>query len=70
MAQSRREFELNNLIMNGKREEEWSKELKEREQKIKAKMKRAEVNVSSLILYKQNTYSGRLYGPTSAGILR
>jgi len=44
VAQSRREFELNNLIMNGKREEEWSKELKEREQKIKAKMKRAEVN--------------------------
>lgn len=58
MAQSRREFELNNLIMNGKREEEWSKELKEREQKIKAKMKRAEVNVSSLILYKQNTAAG------------
>ena len=51
MAQSRREFELNNLIMNGKREEEWSKELIEREQKIKAKMKRAEVNVSSFIRY-------------------
>ena len=49
MAQNRREFELNNLIMNGKREDEWSKELVKREQKIKAKMKRAEVNVSYLI---------------------
>lgn len=44
VAQNRREFELNNLIMNGKREDEWSKELVKREQKIKAKMKRAEVN--------------------------